>query len=353
MKKRTKIFIYCAAFVVAFLVSAIVRIALLGSAPERLLHVQWNESLGTIYKDLPYENDNGHQYDLYVPTGLHPSEDQYLILFIHGGSFNSGAKEDGDAWCKFFASKGYITATVDYTLQTHGQDASIYRMNHEIEAAVRAIKQKAEDLGYRIAGMAPCGASAGGTLAMNLAYNGNSAIPVKFVFQMAAPTYFDPSEWSLLMRVDKLNTETEFCEMMTGKTLDDYSQEIRNISPACLVQDDSVPSLIGYGLIDHCVPLSQKFYLLDAYEAHHVPYDISSSRTPTTECIMIWTNCKNFWISRWRMRISIFAIEATPQLRRRVGRWLFRLLVVKADEVRIDPTIQKSPVHRLFCPMHG
>ena len=157
MKKRTKIFIYCAAFVVAFLVSAIVRIALLGSAPERLLHVQWNESLGTIYKDLPYENDNGHQYDLYVPTGLHPSEDQYLILFIHGGSFNSGAKEDGDAWCKFFASKGYITATVDYTLQTHGQDASIYRMNHEIEAAVRAIKQKAEDLGYRIAGMAPCG----------------------------------------------------------------------------------------------------------------------------------------------------------------------------------------------------
>ena len=190
MKKRTKIFIYCAAFVVAFLVSAIVRIALLGSAPERLLHVQWNESLGTIYKDLPYENDNGHQYDLYVPTGLHPSEDQYLILFIHGGSFNSGAKEDGDAWGKFFASKGDITATVDYTLQTHGQDASIYRMNHEIEAAVRAIKQKAEDLGYRIAGMAPCGASAGGTLAMNLAYNGNSAIPVKFVFQMAAPTYF-------------------------------------------------------------------------------------------------------------------------------------------------------------------
>lgn len=49
------------------------------------------------------------------------------------------------------------------------------------------------------------------------------------------------------------------------------------------------------------------------------------------------------------MRISIFAIEATPQLRRRVGRWLFRLLVVKADEVRIDPTIQKSPVQRLFC----
>jgi len=25
----------------------------------------------------------------------------------------------------------------------------------------------------------------------------------------------------------------------------------------------------------------------------------------------------------------------------------------KADEVRIDPHIHKSPVHRLFCPPHG
>ena len=273
MKKRTKIVIYCAAFAVAFLVSAVVRIAMLGSAPERLIQVEWNDSVGTVYKDLPYENDSGHGYDLYIPAGLRSTEGQHLILFIHGGSFNSGAKEDGDAWCKFYASKGYITATVDYTLQTHGQDASIYRMNQEIEAAVRAIKQKAEDLGYRIVGMAPCGVSAGGTLAMNLAYNENSVIPVKFVFQLAAPTYFDPSEWSLLMRVDKLKTENEFCEMMTGKKLEDYSQEIRNISPACLVQDDSVPSLIGYGLIDHCVPLSQKFYLIDAYETHCVPYD--------------------------------------------------------------------------------
>ena len=107
MKKRTKIFIYCAAFAVAFLVSAVVRIAMLGSAPERLIQVEWNDSVGTVYKDLPYENDSGHGYDLYIPAGLRSTEDQHLILFIHGGSFNSGAKEDGDAWCKFYASKGY------------------------------------------------------------------------------------------------------------------------------------------------------------------------------------------------------------------------------------------------------
>ena len=89
-----------------------------------------------------YENTNGHKYDLYIPSGLDESQNQYLILFIHGGSFNSGAKEDGDAWCKYYATKGYITATVDYTLQAHGQEASIYLMNSEIESAVKAIKEQ-------------------------------------------------------------------------------------------------------------------------------------------------------------------------------------------------------------------
>ena len=246
---------------------------LLGSAPERLIKVEWDESVGEIYSNLDYENDNGNQYDLYIPSGLDKLENQYLILFIHGGSFNSGSKEDGESWCKYYATKGYITASVDYTLQNQGKDASIYLMNEEIENAVTAIKQKTEELGYHIAGMAPCGVSAGGTLAMNLAYNGNSAIPVKFVFQLAAPTYFAPSEWSLLMKVDRLDSEEKFCKMMTGKELEDYDTEIQNISPACIVNEDSVPSLIGYGLIDHCVPLSQKYYLIEVYDRDNVMYD--------------------------------------------------------------------------------
>ena len=273
MKKKTKILIYVITFIVVFLISALIRIMLSGSAPERLIKVEWDESVGEIYSNLDYENDNGNQYDLYIPSGLDKLENQYLILFIHGGSFNSGSKEDGESWCKYYATKWYITASVDYTLQNQGKDASIYLMNEEIENAVTVIKQKTEELGYHIAGMAPCGVSAGGTLAMNLAYNGNSAIPVKFVFQLAAPTYFAPSECSLLMKVDRLDSEEKFCKMMTGKELEDYDTEIQNISPACIVNEDSVPSLIGYGLIDHCVPLSQKYYLIEVYDRDNVMYD--------------------------------------------------------------------------------
>lgn len=110
---------------------------------------------------------------------------------------------------------------------------------------------------------------------MNLAYNGNSSIPVKFVFQLAGPTFFEPSEWGLLKKVDKLDTDEEFYEMMTGLPFEkDLSQEeINKISPSALVNENTVPSLIGYGLKDHCVPLSQKYYLLEAYKKYNVVYD--------------------------------------------------------------------------------
>lgn len=105
---------------------------------------------------------------IYIPANIDINESQHLILYIHGGSFNSGAKEDGDVWCKYYASKGYITATLDYTLQNQGKKADLFFMNNEIKNCVDAINQKCQELGYRVTGMATCGVSAGGTLAMKL-----------------------------------------------------------------------------------------------------------------------------------------------------------------------------------------
>ena len=275
MKQRAKIALYIAVFIVVFLLSAVIRIQQLGSAPMKLLAVDWDDTVGTIYKDLEYENSNGHKYDLYLPQGLNKNEPQYLILYIHGGSFNSGAKEDGEAWCKFYASKGYITATVDYTLQNKGKDAPISLMNAEIENAVKAIKEMTDSLGYHVEAMASCGVSAGGTLAMNLAYGNNSVIPVEFVFQLAAPAYFEPDDWELLMKVNGWESKEEFLRQMTGAELcgEDYIPEIEKISPASQVTVNAPPTLMGYGLIDHCVPLNQKFYLMDELKEHDVIYE--------------------------------------------------------------------------------
>lgn len=279
MKKPVMIALYSALFLVVFLASALVSIHVSGSAPQKLLQVDYH---GTIYTDLTYENANGQRYDLYIPDSADPSKPQNLILFIHGGSFNSGAKEDGDAWCKFYASHGYITATLDYTLQNQGIPAGLDLMNREIINCVAAIKNYSQTLGFTFEGMATCGVSAGGTLAMNYAYKcaDTSAIPVKFVFQLAGPADFEPVEWGILMRVNKWKTEREFVEQMTGQTFTDEQmgngecvRYLNSISPARLVNEGSVPTLCGYGLKDHLVPPSSRESLVKALADCGVSYD--------------------------------------------------------------------------------
>ena len=118
-KKNTIFIVLCVvSFFVSFIVGALVCVQITGSLPQRLVKVKWDDSVGKQYKNLDYVNDGGHKFDLYIPTKV--STDANLILYIHGGSFNSGSKEDGDLWCKYFTSKGYVTATLDYTLQKKG-----------------------------------------------------------------------------------------------------------------------------------------------------------------------------------------------------------------------------------------
>lgn len=68
---------------------------------------------------------------------------------------------------------------------------------------------------------------------MNLAYNLNSVTPVKFIFQLAAPTYFEPNDWSLLMKVNRWNSSEEFLKMMIGFDLNEknYMEKVKKISP--------------------------------------------------------------------------------------------------------------------------
>lgn len=111
MRRKAKIIVYTGIFVLVFLAAALARVYLLGSAPERLVKSLGQGLTGTVFRDQIYENENGNRYDLYIPAGLDRMQDQNLILYIHGGSFNSGSKADGETWCRYYAAQGYITCT--------------------------------------------------------------------------------------------------------------------------------------------------------------------------------------------------------------------------------------------------
>ena len=71
------------------------------------------------------------------------------MLWIHGGAWIGGNKEQLDIMCKLFSAQGYISATVGYTLLGDKyQYNNIYRIIDEITACIKAIKNKLKDYGF-------------------------------------------------------------------------------------------------------------------------------------------------------------------------------------------------------------
>lgn len=204
--------------------------------------------------DLPFDGREETSYDLYYPADV--GKTASLILYIHGGGFTGGGKDDGKSLCKMMASRGYVAATVEYTLTDETHHSDINMLCTEIEDCVLAIKQHCAEKGVTITDMAMSGASAGAILALLYGTRcaKTSAIPLKFIFEMSGPTTFDPVVWGCETPEQQLT----FAQVLTGVPMseEDYASGkmaecVRQISPAMLVDEAMVPILGAYGRNDH------------------------------------------------------------------------------------------------------
>lgn len=246
------------------------------------LKVKWDESVGTIVPDLVFDETRPETgYDLYLPT--HKSEDgtYALVLYVHGGGFTGGSKKDGALWCKYMTAKGYVSASMDYTLQGNKEQSSdLHLMAGQVLQCVEAIYAKSTELGYPVTEMTVGGSSAGGAIALLFAYGlaKESPIPLKFIFEQTGPVSFDPIWWGATnndyamqaMFVSNFSGEDVTAEMVERG---EHLPIIDAMSPAALVREDTVPTLCAYGSRDKTVPARLKYHLFAALERYHIPYD--------------------------------------------------------------------------------
>lgn len=239
------------------------------SKANTYLETPWNETIGTKIGDLKYAEGKFHEYDLYLPTDKKASS---LILFIHGGAFKMGNKNEEELWCKYFASKGYVTASANYTLADGETMSNMNLMYNEMLQCVKSIKAECEKRGYNLKEMATSGQSAGGYLALLYAYRAKekSLLPVKFVFQQTGPATMAPEDWGSKSIQDNVN----FATVTTGKTITEemvksgkYRELVNEISPAYLLDSMSVPTLSAYGPRDKVVPIDLKYRLLNRLDS--------------------------------------------------------------------------------------
>ncbi len=156
--------------------------------------------------------DTTNNYDLYVPDAASRTDDHVVILFIHGGAWISGFKTDVNSYVHEFAGKGYITATLKYTLMKQdiledgaeeeektNTELSLFRNLDEIDACLKSIKSVIGQLGFNTekSHLVIGGASSGSHLAMLYSYSrgDKSPLPISFVVNAVGPTDIKPYVW--------------------------------------------------------------------------------------------------------------------------------------------------------------
>jgi acetyl esterase/lipase len=246
--------------------------------------VDWNESMGSIETDIAYNSGSLHKFDLYLPA--HRDRATKLIVYIHAGGFTGGDKADDANIAKFFASKGYVAATINYSLSGNGSNANVRTMADEVKQGVASIVQAARSRGYAVDAMAISGGSAGGTLAMIYAYRDaeQSPVPVKAVISLVGPAAFDPIAWfgindnfasdetaaSGAGLVSIMTGELVSAEMMRSGA---YRDVLKSITPTALVTSGAPPTLVAFGALDKVAPLAASTGLLQALKRQGVRHD--------------------------------------------------------------------------------
>ena len=147
---------------------------------------------------------NNNNFDLYVPDSAVRSQDQNVVLFIHGGAWISGLKTHVNPYVKKFASEGYIAATIEYTLlkeDMNDESLSVFRDLDEIDACLSTMKQSLVSLGFTgNLNLVLGGASSGAHLAMLYAYSRDSKrvcpfTNIKFLIDAVGPTDINEFAW--------------------------------------------------------------------------------------------------------------------------------------------------------------
>ena len=113
--------------------------------------------------------------DIYMPEGDSEGAPRPLLLMLHGGSFFFGNKQEKgqSAWCRHFASLGYVAASINYRLGFNIKKKDIERAEEyaveDAEAAIRYLLSR-EDLGIDPEKVFGAGTSAGASTIMVLAF---------------------------------------------------------------------------------------------------------------------------------------------------------------------------------------
>ena len=193
--------------------------------------------------------------DLYSPRDLQTKVP--ALIFVHGGGWKSGHRNDYRYYCIKFAELGYVVATISYRLI---DVAPFPAAIEDTKCAVRWMRKNAEQHHVDPNRIAILGGSAGGHLSMMAGYSsdvpelegqgGHSNFSSRV---QAVVNLYGPCDLTTPTAVDNKTVLNFFA----GKTFDEVPEQYRLASPTTHITPDDPPTLTFHGTIDDIVPIAQ------------------------------------------------------------------------------------------------
>lgn len=233
--------------------------------------------------DIPFlQSDRTEKLDLYLPKHRNAGEKCPAVLLIHGGGWKEGDKRQPREieFGTTLAENGFVAASINYALRSAGK----FPINlHDCKNGIRYLRSHADVLGIDPNRIAVMGGSAGGHLALLVAYTADQsnlapsqpypcvsdkvACVVDFygISNLATRKETDPNGKPL--KVEPLDSTTQ---SIFGSTPQDW----KKASPVTYVKRDVPPTLILHGKKDTTVDSDQSQELADALIKAGASYDI-------------------------------------------------------------------------------
>lgn len=126
------------------------------------------ESAVRVTTDLPFLGpDRKEKLDLYLPADTAPGQRRPALVWIHGGGWTGGTKNEARAKnvCTTAAAAGYVAVSIDYRLGAGAWPTNLF----DCKNAVRFLRANAVRYGVDPDRIAVAGGSAGGHLALMVA----------------------------------------------------------------------------------------------------------------------------------------------------------------------------------------
>jgi acetyl esterase/lipase len=202
--------------------------------------------------------------DLYLPQ-TKPEKPLPLLIYIHGGGWEGGSKDQAGALFAFLQGGQFAGASIGYRLT---DQASWPAQIHDCKAAIRWLRAHAAEYGYDAERMAVYGISAGGHLVSLLGLTSGVAelegsigkhldqkSHVKCVMDFCGPTNF-LTFFQGNSEIKAENPQGPISKLLGG-VVSARQAEAKQASPETYVAPSAPPFLIIHGTADNLVPVAQ------------------------------------------------------------------------------------------------